>query len=291
MNFQLVLPDYMGVDNAAVSGMDYSGLPGNVYIVEWKENHGEIEYSDREAGLRETFIDVMPYAPYLQSFLSKLSNPTLAQAKKLQINFVTMIFESQRQLPFYYEVAEGSFDWESTDGAMASMALQVLPKFSSILLDVISDLSTLATQVNSRFASAKGNDDNIVAGMNALIGTYQGTYAINCINEMLHSNGDPGTPGDGQAAPGFKIDLGHLSTPGAISAVSIPSTTSPAIPWAPIGQSLAVNLSLAEVIGIMGGIAARYQSLAAVRDVKISEINTLSMLQDAIDYDATDGWS
>jgi hypothetical protein len=312
MNFQLVTPDYMGVDNAAVIGMDYSGLPANVYIVEWKEDHGEIEYNDREPGLRENFIDIIPYAPYFQDFLSKLASPTLAQAKKMQIDIISLIYVSKRQLPFHYVVSAGSYDWDATDGETAAMSLQVIPKFYDVLGSLISQINAndqniisqangMRSGVNSLITIVNLNhtagDDSVAHINNVVLGAWSFGGSDNTINQKLR------TGSDGFAAPGLSTDIGHITVSysnytGSIAAltnptaVALPSgwTSGTGITWTPIGEEDPVDLSVLEMMGILSGIAARQQDALAVKTQKISEVNALATVAEVIAYDVTDGW-
>ena len=95
-----------GVDNAAVKGMDFSALlrQPDLWMVQWTEGKGEIERSRSMRttstnlnGLREQFIDVMPYAPFFQQFLTLMQAQglLLPQAKKVQIDLIDEIFEHQ----------------------------------------------------------------------------------------------------------------------------------------------------------------------------------------------------
>ena len=75
------------VDNAVVSGLDFSDLPVDIWMVQWTDGKGEIERQvdadTNDNGLRETFIDIIPYAPYFQQFLQLCPRLTLTQAKKV----------------------------------------------------------------------------------------------------------------------------------------------------------------------------------------------------------------
>jgi hypothetical protein len=117
-------PQIFCVDNATVSGMDFSSLPANLWMVQWTDGKGELENqidaNTNDNGLRERFIDVVPYAPFFQQFLAKLPMLTLAQAQQVQIDLIKQIFESKRQDPYHYPIAAGDYTWDASDEAMVS---------------------------------------------------------------------------------------------------------------------------------------------------------------------------
>ena len=85
------------VDNAVAKGLDYSALPPDVWMVHWTDGRGEIEHQAADGsnlnGLRETFIDVIPYCSYFQQFMRMLPGLTLPQAQKVQKELVVEVFE------------------------------------------------------------------------------------------------------------------------------------------------------------------------------------------------------
>src|SRR6266576_3238635 len=100
-------PKIMSVDNASITGMDFSSLLAtqpDIWMVQWQDDKGEIERQDVAAdanlnGLRETFIDVTPYAPFFQQFLSRMKAKALLlpQAQKIDVDLIRQIFDSKRQ--------------------------------------------------------------------------------------------------------------------------------------------------------------------------------------------------
>jgi hypothetical protein len=117
-------PQIFSVDNASVTGMDFSTLPANSWMVQWTDGKGEIENqidpNTNDNGLRASFIDVTPYTPFFQQFLTLLPGLTLAQAQKVQTDLIKQIFESKRQDPFHYQVASGDYYWNASDEALFS---------------------------------------------------------------------------------------------------------------------------------------------------------------------------
>jgi hypothetical protein len=156
------------VDNASAVGMDYSALPANLWMVQWHEGKGEIEYQTddggNENGLRESFIDIVPYAPYFQQFLRlmKAKNLLLNQAKKVQIDLLRQIFESKRQMPYHYPVAAGDYWWDATDETLfSSVAAQLQMAIASI--------NSIGAKINSLVSSINAIDASICQQVNSTV--------------------------------------------------------------------------------------------------------------------------
>jgi hypothetical protein len=115
------------VDNASVGGMDFSALPDDLWMVQWTEGRGEIEYFDPVAkanhhGLRECFRNVAPYCQFFQQFMTRLPGLTLPQARKIQIDLVEAIYEHRRELPIEVDGRA----WPADDGSVGAMAARLL---------------------------------------------------------------------------------------------------------------------------------------------------------------------
>jgi hypothetical protein len=163
-------PYIMSVDNASVKGMDFSTLLAtdpDLWMVQWQDGKGEIERQDVDAdenlnGLREQFIDVVPYAPTFQQFLMRMQAKALLlpQAKKVDVDLIRQIFESKRQLPFHYPVAAGNYWWDAADETLfASTAAQ--------LQNAIASINGLVAAVNSLVTSVNAKDQAIVDQVNS----------------------------------------------------------------------------------------------------------------------------
>lgn len=118
-------------ENALVTGgMDFSSLPTDIWMVQWIDGQGEIEYQDADGnnlnGIRENFADVTPWAPFFQQFMILLPGITLAQAQKIQCDLINELYNDKRELPFHYPVAAGDFSWDATDKGITAMSLVVL---------------------------------------------------------------------------------------------------------------------------------------------------------------------
>jgi hypothetical protein len=167
------------VDNSSVSGgMDFSALPADVWMVQWIDGRGEIEHQTADGenlnGLRESFIDVIPYAPYFKQFLSLLPGLTLDQAKKIQIELINTIFDSKRQMPFHYVVATGDFWWDASDTSMAAAALPAIQNATISVDNVIVQLNATITAFNNLVAQI---NSYIVDGVNADMGYINSAFA------------------------------------------------------------------------------------------------------------------
>jgi len=114
-------------ENALVLGvMDFSALASNIWMVQWIDGRGEIEYQDAAGnnlnGLRENFTDLTPWVPYFQQFMTFLPGITLEQAQKIQNELIAELAESKGEQPYHHVVAAGDYHWEATDKAMTMMA-------------------------------------------------------------------------------------------------------------------------------------------------------------------------
>jgi hypothetical protein len=169
----------MSVDNTNVIGMDYANLPPHVAIVQWQAGVGEIEYDDRPR-LRENFVDVTPYCPFLQQFMNRLVGITVTQAKKIQCDLIDVLYESKRQMPYHYVIAAGDYTWDATDDVVAAMSIATIPSIISILVGtsdstVVGKINTLADQINANIVvpgnQNKNNGNTMIGEINSNIVT------------------------------------------------------------------------------------------------------------------------
>ena len=191
-------PCIMSVDNASVKGMDFSELiidDPDLWMVQWIEGRGEIERQividgsgDGDAnlnGLRETFIDVTPYAPLFQQFLYRMQAKALLlpQAKNVQIDLIKQIFDSKRQAPFHYPVAAGDYWWDATDDTMQSSP-------GSSIQNLNTKVNSIIGQLNSQFPSIKAvgdaNDSAIVSKINDLVLAQVNAWIVTAHNTMYN---------------------------------------------------------------------------------------------------------
>ena len=78
------------------------------------------------------------------------------------------------------------------------------------------------------------------------------------------------------------------STPISWSDITNVATTNQQ--WIPVGGTTPVNVTPAEQLAIMNGIAARTNQLSLVRNTKIAEVNALTTIPAVIAYDVLAGW-
>jgi len=170
-------PSIMSIENASVKGMDFSTLDPDIWMVQWIDGKGEIERQvDKDTndnGLRETFIDVIPYAPFFQQFLTLCPRLTLPQAKKVDIDLIRQIYESKRQAPFHYPVAAGDYWWDAADDNMLSSSAASLQNTIATLNNVISELNRIVAGFNANdgqiVTKANTANNQIGNGLNAAV--------------------------------------------------------------------------------------------------------------------------
>jgi len=146
-------PNLFSVDNASVSGMDFSGLDSDIFMIQWTDGKGEIERQfDKDTndnGLREGFFDVTPYAPLFQQFLRKTPWLTLDQAKKVQIDLILQLFDSKRQMPFHYAVAAGDYWWDASDGSMYAGSIPSIQNLNASVGQIIARINSIQSWLDS----------------------------------------------------------------------------------------------------------------------------------------------
>jgi hypothetical protein len=273
-------PQIFAVDNASVNGMDFSSLPTDLWMVHWIDGKGELENQvdplTNDNGLRTTFIDVTPYASLFQQFLALVPMLTLGQAQQVQTDLIKQIFESKRQDPFHYPVAAGDYSWDASDEAL----------YSSPGAQLQNNIAW-ANQLNTAIPALNNNDATIVSQGNALI------EFIN--NKMLGIPDGSNTINDRLRAPPGGLDSpGIAHTTVAFAVTPVPWTAlsgAPSMQWIPVGGTAPVAVTSAEQTAILNGIAARTNTLAGKKNVKVAEVKALTLIPDVINYDVTTGWT
>jgi hypothetical protein len=270
------------VDNASVADMDFSTLPADVWMVHWIDGKGELERqvdaTTNDNGLREPFIDVVPYAPFFQQFLTKLPMLTLVQAKKVQIDLIKQIFESKRQAPYHYPVASGDYSWDASDEALFSST-------GAQLQSTLALSSTVAELINRDVSLAADGDALVTFVNNKIVGPGTDTLSTNLKRNWLPD--DPSQLGTTYASPGLANNIAHTAVSFALPALTLVSTT---MQWIPIGGATPVAVTPAEQTAILNGIAARTNTLAGKKNTKIAQVNALTTISAVIAYDVTTGW-
>jgi hypothetical protein len=311
------------VDNAVVNGMDFSALSPDIWMVQWTDGKGEIERQDEFGnnlnGLRESFIDITPYCPLFQQFLSLVQGLNLAQAKKVQTDLIVGLFDSKRQAPLYYPVAAGNYSWDATDATIYSSLVPALQNAIASINAVIAQLNAAIPALSANDISLRDQDNNNIVGPgNALItdinnhiatpgfqlvdfinSTLLGdrATALSTVNYALQNDGSGIFRGllvdiahttvnfSGVGGVPFNIiDLSPVDWP-ALSPVSGATTS-----WIPIGSSVPVDVTPDEAAAILQAIAARTNNLAAKRSTRIAQVNAKTAIPDVIAYDVTAGW-
>ena len=263
-------PYLMSVDNASVSGMDFSALLAtmpDLWMVQWTEGKGEIERIEfdehNEAsnlnGLREQFIDIMPYAPLFQQFLTKLQAKALLlpQAKKVQVDLIREIFESKRQAPFYYPVAAGNYYWDATDESLFSSVIPAIQNATAKLNEVLAALNAAVAHVNANIVAIINQNAGLGNGLIGLINS-QLVAEVNAFvvtphnNSLAHENAEgngliayingtilstwTGSPGVNNVNNGLRtIDVGGTPGQQGLTADIAHTTQSWANPYAATG--------------------------------------------------------
>jgi hypothetical protein len=152
------------VDNALVNGgMDFSSLSSDIWMIEWRDDRGEIERQDSNNdnlnGVRERFYDVTPYASLFQQFMALLPDITLVQAQQIQVELIEQIFENKREALFHQVVSAGDYMWDADDSSVTALNCAVTPH-------LISSIYTLGD-------SSGGTQNSLVAQINANYVTWQ----------------------------------------------------------------------------------------------------------------------
>jgi len=190
-------PVNMCVDNAVISGMDFSELlvdDPDLYHINWQEGRGEIERQIVDAndgqganlnGLREQFVDVTPYVPIFQQFLTRLKDKDLLldQAKKVQVDLIKVIFEVQRQAPYHYPVAAGDYWWDASDDAMFAGSLPTIQ-------NTITKINEIIARLNSAIPGLNSIDSSIVSQINSNVVAI-GDQLVASINWRIVNQWDP----------------------------------------------------------------------------------------------------
>jgi hypothetical protein len=203
-------PYIMSVDNASTKGMDFSALLAtnpDLWMVQWTDGKGEIERQDvaNDAnlnGLREPFIDVTPYAPLFQQFLTRMVAKALLlpQAKKVQTDLIQEVFNSKRQAPFHYAIAAGDYYWDATDATLVSSTVPAIQNLTATL-------NSLINKVNAVVAALNVVDANLTAQSNVNFNavTSQGATWAGYINSNVV---DPGN----SALSTINVIFGQVNT-------------------------------------------------------------------------------
>jgi hypothetical protein len=286
-------------------------------MVQWTDGKGEIERQvdadTNDNGLREQFIDVIPYAPFFQQFLALVPRLTLTQAKKIDVDLIRQIYESKRQAPFHYPIAAGDYWWDATDESLLSSVVPSLQNAIAKINEIVAQLNSFVPQLTAKdqAISDAGNaliaqlDGYVINPLKAFILHYDDTVlgiwdgvntAPNTINARLQSIAVTG----GTDIVGLAGQIAHyggtLTNPWSVFPASgmtwppVANVAVPAVQWIPIGATAPVSVTPAEQAAILSGIAARSNALNVKKNTKIGQVNALTTIEAVIAYDVTTGW-
>jgi hypothetical protein len=158
VNFNINRPlNWMHIDGDALE-LDTSELPPNVIRVKWNGSEGFIDYSNLILSQRIT--DASPYQVYLDRWttakLTATPSPILQEAQAIKIGLVNMLYDIKRQADYAYAVAaDASAVWEANDGAMANMAVAVIPGILNSIIQLAGETGggtgSLVDQLNANY--------------------------------------------------------------------------------------------------------------------------------------------
>ena len=277
----------MCVDNVNAIDLDFSALPADVYMIQWREGRGEIELVG-QPGLRSNFTDATPYVAFFQQFLTAvLPGLTLAQAQKVQTDLVALLYDSKRQAPFNFTVTQGNYNWSALDEDVAAMSLETVPYIAEAVAGTGGTTSSLVSQINAMIdqinSSIVSPHNTTVGQMNAyLIGSDINTsFEYVTIAGSASGNAPAAHPGLRGSVPAAS-NISHIAGPGGGSPITVS--------WRPIGATAPLSLSITDMSNLMIGIANRRTTLLTTNNTKTNAINALTAISDVIAYDVTAGW-
>jgi hypothetical protein len=281
----------VSIDNQPLA-VDTSPLPVNVAIVAYDlaSGVGRIEYSDR-LRLLEPFIDVVPYAPFVNSWLTQAAlitgaPLTLSLAQQIKLALVDGIFNSKRQLP----ITALGHTWDASDQALMGMQAAITS------WDVA--------------ASATSADSGLTQNFNGISIRTAPTSFINASPPAVADGGAisyvprPTQNLDGTWSFGQNVTSSYFA--GSVSGGGFSSqaqfvaaynsqltaaiTTGPSVQWPPLNSTVTVSLAMTDMRSLISSINSRRTTLQNARLAKRNAINALATVAAVIAYDATTGW-
>jgi hypothetical protein len=172
------------VDDASISDLDVSTtppLPTNVHLVFWHGTHGEILYKQSStASVRQKFLDVTPYVPVFNRWLTAAQNETppitLAQAKAIKIDLVDSLYNMKRQATIMYI----SNPWDADDDSVAAMSLTI-----SAMSGSTADATAItAANVSARVDALTESINGVISNFNAALTDAFQDFASTVVNNM-----------------------------------------------------------------------------------------------------------
>jgi hypothetical protein len=281
----------MSIDNQPL-GIDTSPLPINVAIVAYdcSGGAGNIEYSDR-LRLLEPFIDVTPYAPFVNAWLSAATlitgaPLTLALAQQIKLALVDGLFNSKRQLPI---TALGR-TWDASDHAL--MGMQAAITSWDVAAAATSADSSLTTNFNgigidTRQTQPAATSPPSGSGGGAI--SYVPGYSQNQ-NGTYHNADNVNSDAYFGAVSGGGFSQQALFSAQYHAPLNASPVVGPSIDWPPYNSTTTIRLAMTDMRTLMSTINARRTTLQNTRISKTSVINNMTTIAAVIAYDATLGW-
>jgi hypothetical protein len=277
----------VAIDNQPLA-VDTSPLASNIALVAYDctAGKGSIEYNDR-LRLLEPFIDMTPYAPFVNAWLTQAAlvtdTPlTLPLAKTIKLSLVDGIFNSKRQLPI---TALGR-TWDASDQALMGMQAAIVSwdvagaafAADATLVNDFNNIGIATTRIANASANAAFSADSAPF-------TYIDSF----------SPPPNQTPHSGAIAFMTAVAGGGITGNAAFSAnygrpLSAITTQGPSISWPPLNSTVSVTLAMSDMRSLISSINSRRTTLQNTRLTKQNAINALSTIAAVIAYDVTTGW-
>lgn len=281
----------VAIDNQPLA-VDTSPLAANIALVAYDctAGSGKIEYNDRLRVL-EPFIDITPYAPFVDIWLTQaelvtLTPLTLTLAKNIKLSLVDGIFNSKRQLP----ITTLGHTWDASDQAL--MAMQAAIASWDIAASATAADSSLTVTFNNigidtHYTQFAATSAAVVAGGGAI--SYVPHYTTN--KDGTYSTGDnvvssyfAGSVGGGGFYSQANFNANYNAQLNAVS------TTGPTFALAPYNSTVSVVLAMTDLRSLISAINNRRTQLQNTRLAKRNAINALPTITTVIGYDVTTGW-
>ena len=281
----------MSIDNQPLA-IDTSSVASNIEIVVYdcSAGSGNLEYNDRLRVL-EKFIDVAPYAPFvnvwLQASLLTQLPPTIVLAKQIKLALVDGIFNSKRQLPISF----ASNMWDASDQALAEMQAAI------VSWDVAASASSADVTLTQNFNSIGINTNQTsFVSVSPPAGAGGGAISYSPHYTGPDSKGNYTNPPN-VTSPAFigQVSGGGLASQAGFSAqygsaLAAPTTTGPTFALAPYNSTVSVLMTMTDLRSLISAINTRRTTLTNVQLAKRNAINALTTIDAVIAYDVTTGW-
>jgi hypothetical protein len=269
MNFLFLRADNIGcIDNAAAN-MDCSSLPSNLTKVIWDQGGtGWLEYAGVPK-MRVPYNDPSQFQPQLNTLLTVLTTAspplTLSQAQAVKNALIDALYKMKRINPITVSgLSIGAGTWDGSEEAMMTMTQEMTVSAASYN----SSTTGLASQINT-----------MIAGVNADIATTKSNFNAATLDHTL-----------GYYVWDTKPDLPANAPYSNVTGIASGVSGGP-FPWLPYNGTSTVNLTINDLMTIVGAYVTRRRSVASTRATKKAAVNALSTVASVIAYDVTAGWA